>query len=76
MDAVSRPSCGRTILAARFYALTRDEIHQFVTHLGFQPLALRGVVELVSAKIVLVGDPAARSPIPALETRLRTAFLC
>jgi len=43
-------------MAARFYAITRDEIHQFLVGLGFQPLALRGVVELVYGKIIRVGD--------------------
>ena len=43
-------------MAARFYAITKDEIHEFLTGLGFQPLALRGVVELVYAKIVVVGN--------------------
>ena len=43
-------------MAARFYAITKDEIHEFLTGLGFQPLALRGVVELVYGKIVQVGN--------------------
>jgi len=43
-------------MAARFYAITRDEIHQFLTGMGFQPLVLRGVVELVYAKIVQIGN--------------------
>jgi hypothetical protein len=43
-------------MAARFYAISRDEIHEFLTSLGFQPLFLKGVVERVYAKIVRVGD--------------------
>ena len=43
-------------MAARFYAITRDEIHEFLTGLGFTPLTLKGVVELVYAKIVRVGN--------------------
>ncbi len=43
-------------MAAQFYAISRDEIHEFLTGLGFQPLALKGVVELVYAKIVRVGE--------------------
>ena len=39
-------------MAAHFYPITRDEIHQFLTGLGFVPLKLKGVVELVYAKIV------------------------
>lgn len=42
-------------MAARFYAVSRDEIHQFLADLGFLPLALKGVVELVYGKIVHVG---------------------
>ncbi len=43
-------------MAAQFYAITRDEVHEFLTGLGFVPLALRGVVELVYGKIVRVGE--------------------
>jgi hypothetical protein len=43
-------------MAARFYAITKDEIHQFLTGLGFQPLALQGVVELVYGKVIQVGN--------------------
>ena len=43
-------------MAARFYAITREEIHEFLAELGFQPLSLKGVVELVYGKIVRVGD--------------------
>jgi hypothetical protein len=43
-------------MAARYYAITKDEIHEFLTGLGFRPLALRGVVELVYARIIQVGD--------------------
>jgi hypothetical protein len=42
-------------MAAQFYSVTRNEMHQFLTGLGFLPLALKGVVELVYAKIVHVG---------------------
>jgi hypothetical protein len=42
-------------MAAHFHAITRDEIHEFLVSLGFLPLALRGVVELVYGKIVHVG---------------------
>ena len=38
-----------------FHAITRDEIHEFLTGLGFVPLSLKGVVELVYGKIVHVG---------------------
>ena len=43
-------------MAARFYAISRDEIHEFLTNLGFQSLTLKGVVELVYGKIVRVGN--------------------
>ena len=43
-------------MAARFYAISRDEIHEFLTSLGFQSLTLKGVVELVYGKIVRVGN--------------------
>ncbi|MHB0959300.1 MAG: hypothetical protein ACYC0X_23485 [Pirellulaceae bacterium] len=42
-------------MAAHFYPITRDEIDQFLTGHGFQPLSLKGVVELVYAKIVRAG---------------------
>jgi len=42
-------------MAARFYAITRDEIHDFMTELGFRPLALNDVWELVYGRIVQVG---------------------
>jgi hypothetical protein len=43
-------------MAARFYAINRQEMHEFLTALGFLPLPLMGVVELVYGKIVRVGD--------------------
>jgi hypothetical protein len=43
-------------MASRFHPISRDEIRPFLTGLGFTPLALRGVVELVYAKIIRVGD--------------------
>jgi len=42
-------------MAAHYYPITREEIHEFLTGLGFVPLSLKGVVELVFAKIVRVG---------------------
>ena len=42
-------------MAARYYPITREEIHEFLTGLGFVPLSLKGVVELVFAKIVRIG---------------------
>lgn len=42
-------------MAAHFCPITRDEIHEFLSGLGFVPLNLKGVVELVYAKIVRVG---------------------
>ena len=39
-------------MAAHFCPITRDEIHEFLSGLGFVPLNLKGVVELVYAKIV------------------------
>ena len=42
-------------MAAHYYPVTKDEIDQFLTGLGFVPLKLKGVVELVYAKIVEVG---------------------
>lgn len=41
-------------MAARYYPITRDEIHEFLKDLGFQPLTLNGVVELVFARIVRI----------------------
>jgi len=43
-------------MASRFYAITREEMHEFLVGLGFLPLALKGVVELVYGKIVRVGN--------------------
>lgn len=43
-------------MAAQFYPITRREMHDFLTNLGFVPLTLKGVVELVYAKIVRIGD--------------------
>lgn len=43
-------------MASRFYPITRDEVHDFLTALGFQPLSLKGVVELAYGKIVHVGQ--------------------
>jgi hypothetical protein len=43
-------------MAARFYSINRDEIHQFLTDLGFVPLAIKGVIELVYGKVVRVGN--------------------
>ena len=42
-------------MAAHFYPITRDEIHEFFVGLGFVPLKLKGVVELVYAKLVRTG---------------------
>lgn len=42
-------------MAARYYPISRDEIDQYLTDLGFQPLTLKGVVELVYGKIVRIG---------------------
>ena len=42
-------------MAARYYPITKDEIDDFLTGLGFVPLKLRGVTELVYGKIVRVG---------------------
>lgn len=42
-------------MPSRFHAITKDEIHEFLTGLGFVPLSLKGVVELVYGKIVPVG---------------------
>lgn len=41
-------------MAARFYAISKAEIHGFLTSMGFVPLILKGVVELVYGKIVHV----------------------
>jgi hypothetical protein len=43
-------------MPSRFYPISRNEIDEFLTSLGFRPLPLKGVVELVYAKIVRVGD--------------------
>jgi hypothetical protein len=43
-------------MAARFYPISHNEIHEFLADLGFVPLTLKGVVELVYARIVRVGD--------------------
>lgn len=43
-------------MPAHFYAITRQEIHDFLTGLGFLSLTLLGVKELVYGKIVHVGD--------------------
>lgn len=43
-------------MPSHFYAITRDEIHEFLTGLGFVPLTLKGVVELVYGKVMRVGD--------------------
>jgi hypothetical protein len=43
-------------MAAHFYPISRDEIHEFLSGLGFVPLTLRGVTELVYAKIVVLGQ--------------------
>ena len=42
------------LMAAHFYPISRDEIDDFLTDLGFVPLSLKGVVELVYAKIVRI----------------------
>ena len=42
-------------MAAHFYPIIREEIDQFLTDLGFVPLHLKGVVELVYAKLVRIG---------------------
>jgi hypothetical protein len=43
-------------MPSRYYPISRNEIHEFLTSLCFRPLALSGVIELVYAKIVRVGD--------------------
>lgn len=43
-------------MPSHFCPITRDEIHRFLMGLGFTPLALKGVVELVYGKIVQVGN--------------------
>ena len=43
-------------MAARFYAITREEMDRFLTSLGFVPVAIKGVVEFVYGKIVRIGD--------------------
>ena len=42
-------------MAAHYYPISREEIHEFLTGLGFVPLTIKGVVELVYAKIVRIG---------------------
>jgi hypothetical protein len=42
-------------MAAQFYPITQHEIDEFLTDLGFVPLSLTGVVELVYGRIVHVG---------------------
>ncbi|NLS97521.1 MAG: hypothetical protein GXX96_35730 [Planctomycetaceae bacterium] len=42
-------------MPSRFHAITKDEMDQFLIGLGFVPLKLKGVVELVYGKIVPVG---------------------
>ena len=42
-------------MPCRYCPITKDEMDQFLTGLGFVPLKLKGVVELVYGKIVLVG---------------------
>ncbi|MHB8954452.1 MAG: hypothetical protein ACYC4U_15890 [Pirellulaceae bacterium] len=42
-------------MAAYFYPITREEIDQFLASLGFVPLKLNGVTELVYGRIVKVG---------------------
>jgi hypothetical protein len=43
-------------MSARFYAVSKAEIHEFLTSLGFQPLNLKGVIELVYGKVIHIGD--------------------
>jgi hypothetical protein len=42
-------------MTSRFCPITKDEMDHFLTGLGFMPLKLQGVVELVYGKIVQVG---------------------
>ncbi|MHB8971253.1 MAG: hypothetical protein ACYC4N_12470 [Pirellulaceae bacterium] len=42
-------------MAAHYYPITKNEMDQFLTSLGFVPLKLKGVVELVYAKLVRTG---------------------
>ena len=42
-------------MPSRFCPIMRDEIHEFLTGLGFVPITIKGVVELVYAKVVPVG---------------------
>jgi hypothetical protein len=42
-------------MAAHYYPVTKNEMDEFLTGLGFMPLKLKGVVELVYAKIVRIG---------------------
>ena len=43
-------------MAARYYPIRSDEIDQFLTSLGFVPLHLHGVLELVYGKIVRIAE--------------------
>jgi hypothetical protein len=43
-------------MAAHFCPISRDEIHECLTALGFVPLSLTGVVELVYGRIVRIGE--------------------
>ncbi len=49
------PSRLETHMAAHYYPVTKNEMDEFLTGLGFMPLKLKGVVELVYAKIIKVG---------------------
>jgi hypothetical protein len=42
-------------MPSRFCPITKNEMDQFLTGFGFVPLKLRGVIELVYGKIVMVG---------------------
>ncbi len=42
-------------MAAHYYPVTKNEVDGFLTGLGFVSLKLKGVVELVYAKIVRIG---------------------
>jgi hypothetical protein len=42
-------------MPSRFHPITKDEMDHFLTGLGFMPMKLQGVVELVYGKIVHVG---------------------
>ena len=43
-------------MAARFCPINRDEMDRFLIGLGFVPLTIKKVIELVYGKIVRVGD--------------------